>query len=133
MNTDEDLHSLATPYTASEYSLKISVLQMKPYIGSSLFRCGERCQLQCKTPRLSSHVQVLIISILRVDDGRNMVNSHTVVPKCAFTDRVTSLFGGPLINRLGVKWSLALGAMAFPLNGSVEFCSWSVFMFSTLR
>ncbi|EIM90905.1 MFS general substrate transporter [Stereum hirsutum FP-91666 SS1] len=31
---------------------------------------------------------------------------------------VTCLFGGPLINRLGVKWSLALGAMAFPLNGS---------------
>ncbi|EIM85085.1 MFS general substrate transporter [Stereum hirsutum FP-91666 SS1] len=31
---------------------------------------------------------------------------------------VTCLVGGPIINRLGVKWSLALGAISFPLTGS---------------
>lgn len=27
-------------------------------------------------------------------------------------------FGGPLVNKLGVKWSLVIGAATFPIRGA---------------
>ena len=32
-------------------------------------------------------------------------------------------FGGPLVNKLGTKWSLVLGAMSFPIRGSSYYCN----------
>jgi hypothetical protein len=31
--------------------------------------------------------------------------------------------GGPLVNKLGVKWSLVIGAMSFPIQGSSYYCN----------
>ena len=33
------------------------------------------------------------------------------------------LFGGPIVNKLGIKWSLVLGAMSFPIQGSAYYCN----------
>lgn len=33
------------------------------------------------------------------------------------------MFGGPIVNRLGTKWSLVLGAMSFPIRGSSYYCN----------
>ena len=31
--------------------------------------------------------------------------------------------GGPIVNKLGVKWALVLGAMTFPIQGSAYYCN----------
>lgn len=31
---------------------------------------------------------------------------------------IVCAFGGPLVNKLGVKWSLAIGAATFPIRGA---------------
>jgi hypothetical protein len=31
--------------------------------------------------------------------------------------------GGPLVNKLGVKWALVIGAMSFPIQGSSYYCN----------
>lgn len=28
------------------------------------------------------------------------------------------MFGGPIVNRLGTKWALVIGAMSFPIRGA---------------
>ncbi|ORY68894.1 major facilitator superfamily domain-containing protein [Pseudomassariella vexata] len=33
------------------------------------------------------------------------------------------LLGGPIVNKLGVKWSLVVGAMSFPIRGSSYYCN----------
>lgn len=33
------------------------------------------------------------------------------------------LVGGPLVNKLGVKWALVLGALSFPIRGSSYYCN----------
>ncbi|KAK8041573.1 MFS general substrate transporter [Apiospora phragmitis] len=33
------------------------------------------------------------------------------------------LIGGPLVNKLGVKWALVIGAMSFPIQGSSYYCN----------
>ncbi|OTB02562.1 hypothetical protein M426DRAFT_322496 [Hypoxylon sp. CI-4A] len=33
------------------------------------------------------------------------------------------LFGAPLVNRLGTKWALVIGAMTFPIRGSSYYCN----------
>ncbi|KAK8048061.1 hypothetical protein PG996_016125, partial [Apiospora saccharicola] len=33
------------------------------------------------------------------------------------------LIGGPLVNKLGVKWALVIGAMSFPIRGSSYYCN----------
>ncbi|KAI0828737.1 MFS general substrate transporter [Hypoxylon sp. FL0890] len=33
------------------------------------------------------------------------------------------LFGGPLVNKLGTKWALVIGAMSFPIRGSSYYCN----------
>ncbi|KAK4041412.1 major facilitator superfamily domain-containing protein [Parachaetomium inaequale] len=33
------------------------------------------------------------------------------------------LLGGPLVNKLGIKWSLVIGAMSFPIQGSAYYCN----------
>ncbi|KAL2135309.1 hypothetical protein VTI74DRAFT_9077 [Chaetomium olivicolor] len=33
------------------------------------------------------------------------------------------LLGGPLVNKLGVKWALVLGAVSFPIQGSAYYCN----------
>ncbi|KAK4124533.1 MFS general substrate transporter [Parathielavia appendiculata] len=33
------------------------------------------------------------------------------------------LFGGPLVNKIGVKWALVLGALSFPIQGSAYYCN----------
>jgi MFS family permease len=32
-------------------------------------------------------------------------------------------FGGPLVNKIGVKWALVIGAMSFPIEGSAYYCN----------
>ncbi|KAK8215257.1 hypothetical protein M8818_002269 [Zalaria obscura] len=32
-------------------------------------------------------------------------------------------FGGPLVNKIGVKWSLVIGAASFPIQGSAYYCN----------
>ncbi|SPO00317.1 uncharacterized protein DNG_03162 [Cephalotrichum gorgonifer] len=32
-------------------------------------------------------------------------------------------FGGPIVNKLGVKWALVIGAMSFPIQGSSYYCN----------
>jgi len=32
-------------------------------------------------------------------------------------------FGGPIVNKLGIKWALVLGAMSFPIQGSSYYCN----------
>ncbi|KAI0160058.1 MFS general substrate transporter [Hypoxylon sp. FL1284] len=36
---------------------------------------------------------------------------------------VVCLFGGPIVNKLGTKWALVLGAMTFPIRGSSYYCN----------
>ncbi|KAI1252154.1 hypothetical protein MGN70_006727 [Eutypa lata] len=36
---------------------------------------------------------------------------------------IVCMFGGPIVNRLGTKWSLVLGAMSFPIRGSSYYCN----------
>lgn len=31
--------------------------------------------------------------------------------------------GGPIVNKIGVKWALVLGAMSFPIEGSAYYCN----------
>lgn len=33
------------------------------------------------------------------------------------------LIGGPLVNKLGVKWALVIGALSFPIQGSSYYCN----------
>ncbi|KAF2269030.1 MFS general substrate transporter [Lojkania enalia] len=33
------------------------------------------------------------------------------------------LFGGPIVNKMGVKWALVIGAMSFPIRGSSYYCN----------
>ncbi|KAI5366416.1 Putative major facilitator superfamily, MFS transporter superfamily [Septoria linicola] len=48
----------------------------------------------------------------------NLANSLNYVMGC-----VTTLIGGPLINKLGIKWSCMLAAIVFPLTGSAYYTS----------
>lgn len=31
--------------------------------------------------------------------------------------------GGPIVNKLGVKWALVIGSMSFPVQGSAYYCN----------
>ncbi|KAL2678914.1 hypothetical protein Neosp_009666 [[Neocosmospora] mangrovei] len=35
----------------------------------------------------------------------------------------TCFFGGPIVNKLGVKWALVIGSMSFPILGSSYYCN----------
>lgn len=48
----------------------------------------------------------------------NLANSLNYVMGCC-----TTLFGGPLINKIGVKWSCFIAACVFPLTGSAYYTS----------
>lgn len=43
----------------------------------------------------------------------NLATSLSYVTGC-----ITTMFGGPLINKVGIKWSCIIAAVAFPLAGS---------------
>lgn len=32
-------------------------------------------------------------------------------------------FGGPLVNKMGVKWALVVGAATFPIRGASYYCN----------
>ncbi|KAF2090450.1 MFS general substrate transporter [Saccharata proteae CBS 121410] len=36
---------------------------------------------------------------------------------------IVCLFGGPLVNKIGTKWALVLGAISFPIRGSSYYCN----------
>ncbi|KAK2767524.1 hypothetical protein FQN54_003681 [Arachnomyces sp. PD_36] len=36
---------------------------------------------------------------------------------------VVCFMGGPLVNKLGVKWALIIGSMSFPIQGSAYYCN----------
>ncbi|KAK7210999.1 hypothetical protein V2G26_018177 [Clonostachys chloroleuca] len=36
---------------------------------------------------------------------------------------LTCFFGGPVVNKLGVKWALVIGSMSFPVLGSSYYCN----------
>ncbi|XXG99586.1 hypothetical protein Hte_005926 [Hypoxylon texense] len=36
---------------------------------------------------------------------------------------IVCLFGGPIVNKLGTKWALVIGAMSFPIRGSSYYCN----------
>ncbi|OCF32125.1 membrane protein [Kwoniella heveanensis BCC8398] len=48
----------------------------------------------------------------------NLASSLNYAASCAMT-----LFGGPLINKIGIKWSCVIAAIAFPLSGSGYYVS----------
>lgn len=48
----------------------------------------------------------------------NLANSLNYAMGC-----LTTLFGGPLINKLGIKWSCVIAACVFPLSGSSYYVS----------
>lgn len=31
--------------------------------------------------------------------------------------------GGPIVNKMGVKWALVIGSMSFPIEGSAYYCN----------
>lgn len=33
------------------------------------------------------------------------------------------MFGGPLVNKIGTKWALVIGACSFPIRGSSYYCN----------
>ncbi|CEI39968.1 unnamed protein product [Fusarium venenatum] len=35
----------------------------------------------------------------------------------------TCFMGGPIVNKLGVKWALVIGSMSFPIQGSAYYCN----------
>ncbi|KPM42517.1 hypothetical protein AK830_g4027 [Neonectria ditissima] len=35
----------------------------------------------------------------------------------------TCFMGGPIVNKLGIKWALVIGAMSFPIQGSAYYCN----------
>ena len=43
----------------------------------------------------------------------NLANALDYMSGCLMT-----LFGGPMINKFGIKWSCMIAALAFPLGGS---------------
>lgn len=40
-----------------------------------------------------------------------------------FFERLACFFGGPIVNKLGVKWALVIGSMSFPVLGSSYYCN----------
>ncbi|KAJ5664361.1 hypothetical protein N7507_005092 [Penicillium longicatenatum] len=36
---------------------------------------------------------------------------------------VVCFMGGPIVNKIGVKWALVIGAMSFPIQGSAYYCN----------
>ncbi|KAJ5557954.1 hypothetical protein N7535_009447 [Penicillium sp. DV-2018c] len=36
---------------------------------------------------------------------------------------VVCFFGGPLVNKIGIKWALIIGSMSFPIRGSAYYCN----------
>lgn len=36
---------------------------------------------------------------------------------------IVCFLGGPLVNKIGVKWALVLGSMSFPIQGSAYYCN----------
>ncbi|EED20887.1 conserved hypothetical protein [Talaromyces stipitatus ATCC 10500] len=36
---------------------------------------------------------------------------------------IVCLMGGPLVNKIGVKWALVLGSLSFPIQGSAYYCN----------
>lgn len=36
---------------------------------------------------------------------------------------IVCFFGGPIVNKLGTKWALVIGAMSFPIRGSSYYCN----------
>lgn len=48
----------------------------------------------------------------------NLANSLNYAMGC-----LTTLFGGPLINKLGIKWACVIAACVFPLSGSSYYVS----------
>lgn len=36
---------------------------------------------------------------------------------------VVCFFGGPIVNKIGIKWALVLGSMTFPITGSSYYCN----------
>jgi hypothetical protein len=43
----------------------------------------------------------------------NLASTLNYALSCAMT-----LFGGPLINKIGIKWSCLIGSIGFPLGGA---------------
>ncbi|KGO75075.1 Major facilitator superfamily domain, general substrate transporter [Penicillium italicum] len=36
---------------------------------------------------------------------------------------VVCFFGGPLVNKIGIKWALVIGSLSFPIEGSAYYCN----------
>ncbi|KAJ5945147.1 hypothetical protein N7516_005315 [Penicillium verrucosum] len=36
---------------------------------------------------------------------------------------IVCFFGGPLVNKIGIKWALVIGSMSFPIEGSAYYCN----------
>lgn len=48
----------------------------------------------------------------------NLANSLSYA--CSF---LSTIFGGPLINKIGIKWACLIAALSFPLDGSSYYVS----------
>jgi hypothetical protein len=42
---------------------------------------------------------------------------------CADVSHSVCFLGGPLVNKIGVKWALVIGSMSFPIEGSAYYCN----------
>jgi hypothetical protein len=36
---------------------------------------------------------------------------------------IICFMGGPIVNKIGVKWALIIGSMSFPIQGSAYYCN----------
>jgi hypothetical protein len=49
--------------------------------------------------------------------------SHTSAFSALTENAPVCFLGGPIVNKIGVKWALVLGAMSFPIQGSAYYCN----------
>lgn len=77
------------------------------------FRLFETCRLSFVGPAMSDAISNLGGGGLSTPYLANLANALNYAAGCLMT-----LFGGPLINKFGIKWSCVIAAITMPLGGS---------------
>lgn len=68
-------------------------------------------------PKRPTHRRSLVLDANTLSMGANNVTPRRTA--VAYTMlALVCLFGGPLVNKLGIKWSLVVGAATFPVRGA---------------
>lgn len=74
--------------------------------------------LKCQTSRPQSDMPCLPSVCIPAASSSNfhtLANGGARPPVC--------FMGGPIVNKLGVKWALVIGSMSFPIQGSAYYCN----------